>query len=100
MLQYAGSTCIEQTAVTMLAALARHARQAERLLPLCATVTSTTAVSAAPAAAVAGKTPLLKDFQLYRFDPENDAKPYYKTYRVDVNKCVQRILRLYLTTLR
>ena len=69
----------------MLAALARNARQAERLLPLCATVTSTTTASAA-AAPVAGKTPLLKDFQLYRFDPENDAKPYYKTYRVDINK--------------
>lgn len=71
----------------MLAALARNARQAERLLPLCATVTSTTTASAAPSAApMAGKAPLLKDFQLYRFDPENDAKPYYKTYRVDVNK--------------
>jgi hypothetical protein len=76
----------------MLAALARNARQVERLLPLCATVTSTTAVYAAPSAAsIAQKPPLLKDVQLYRFDPENDAKPYYKTYRVDVNKYVHNV---------
>jgi hypothetical protein len=72
----------------MLAAFARHARQAERLLPLCATVTSTTASSSAIAAAASTKAPLMKDISLYRFDPENDAKPYYKTYRVDVNRYV------------
>jgi hypothetical protein len=75
----------------MLAAFARNARQVERFLPLCATVTSTSAVNAAPtAASVAQKPPLLKDVLLYRFDPENDAKPYYKTYRVDVNKYVNK----------
>ena len=36
----------------------------------------------------------MKEFQLYRFDPENDEKPYYKSYRVDVNSYVRIILIL------
>lgn len=85
--------------LAVFAAAARSARQTGRLLPLCATVTSTTASTAPPAsAATAGKTPLLKDINLYRFDPENDARPYYKTYRVDVNKCALLYLQMQILT--
>jgi len=72
----------------MLAALVRHAREAERILPngiriAATTLSSTASAQAAPSVRPTG--PLMKEFQLYRFDPENDEKPYYKSYRVDVN---------------
>eukprot|EP00892_Ulva_mutabilis_P012863 jgi/Ulvmu1/994/UM103_0022.1 len=74
----------------MLAAFARHAREVERVLPdgfrIAATTLSSTASAHATPSVRPGK-PLLKEFQLYRFDPENDEKPYYKSYRVDVNSC-------------
>lgn len=75
----------------MLAAFARHAREVERILPdgfriAATTLSSTASANATPSVRPAG--PLLKEFQLYRFDPENDEKPYYKSYRVDVNSCV------------
>ena len=66
----------------MLAALAKHAREAEPLLPALARAASSRYVQ------TAAKPSLLKEFQLYRFNPEKDEKPYYKTYRVDINKCV------------
>lgn len=75
----------------MLAALARHAREAERVIPdglriAATTLSSTAAAQATPSVRPSG--PLMKEFQLYRFDPENDEKPYYKSYRVDVNSYV------------
>jgi hypothetical protein len=76
------------TSVKMLAALARHAREAERFLPFLGRISSTARAPYAQTAAL--KPPLLKEFQLYRFDPEKDDKPYYKTYRVDINKYVSR----------
>ena len=73
----------------MLASIARAARQAERAFPVTAVAgTSPSWLSASASTATAtSKPPLLKEFQLYRFDPEKDEKPYYKTYRVDINKC-------------
>jgi hypothetical protein len=79
----------------MLAALARTARQGEVWPFICRAVSalpakrSVEAAKRAPAATTATKPPLLKEILLYRFNPENDAKPYYQTYRVDINKCVQ-----------
>eukprot|EP00039_Didymoeca_costata_P018560 m.333985 g.333985 ORF g.333985 m.333985 type:complete len:254 (+) comp17261_c0_seq1:79-840(+) len=29
----------------------------------------------------------IKKFKIYRFDPEKDTKPYYKTYEIDLNDC-------------
>lgn len=71
----------------MLGAIARHAREAERFVPLLGRISST-ASRVQYAQTTAPKPPLLKEFQLYRFDPEKDEKPYYKTYRVDINKYV------------
>ena len=81
----------------MLSALARHARRAELVIPeglriVATTLSSTAASQAAPSVRPSG--PLMKEFQLYRFDPENDEKPYYKSYRVDVNSYVRIILIL------
>ena len=61
--------------------LLRQAREAQQLLPLIARAASARNV------VTAQKPPLLKEFQLYRFNPEQDEKPFYKTYRVDINKC-------------
>jgi succinate dehydrogenase (ubiquinone) iron-sulfur subunit len=34
------------------------------------------------------KTPLIKTFEIYRWDPENPAeKPRLQTYKVDLNQC-------------
>lgn len=78
----------------MLAALARHAREAERIVPdglriAATTLSNTAAALATPSVRPSG--PLMKEFQLYRFDPENDEKPYYKSYRVDVNSYVLKV---------
>ena len=65
----------------MLSSLLRAAREAEALLPLLARS------AGVRCATTAAKPPLLKEVQLYRFNPEQDEKPFYKTYRVDINKC-------------
>lgn len=70
----------------MLTAVARHGRQAmaeSLVLPFTAAISSSAAANAAVA-----KPVMLKEFQLYRFNPETDAKPYYKKYKVDINECV------------
>lgn len=73
-------------------AAARRAATAEPTLMsglsrlAAATATSTTAKATIPA----GKPPAYKEFQLYRYNPEQDEKPYYKAYKVDINKCAAR----------
>ena len=34
----------------------------------------------------------IKTFKIYRFNPERDLKPYYKTYKVDTSKCGPMVL--------
>ena len=53
-----------------------------------ARLSSSAAVAAAQASstAVSGKAPLMKDFLVYRWDPEKPHKPAYKTYKVDLNR--------------
>ena len=63
--------------------LLRQAREAQQLVPLLARAASARHV------VTAQKPPLLKEFQLYRFNPEQDEKPFFKTYRVDINKCAR-----------
>lgn len=69
----------------MLSTFARRARDVEGLLPLLARVSTTSAARNAQASMA--KPSMMKEFQLYRFDPEKDEKPYYKSYQVDINKC-------------
>lgn len=46
------------------------------------------AAQAAPAATPGTKPPLMKEFQVYRWDPDTpDAKPKYVSYIVDINSC-------------
>lgn len=41
-----------------------------------------------PTATQSNKTPLVKNFQVYRWDPENPSvKPHIQTYQVDLNQC-------------
>ena len=68
----------------MLASVLRQAaplREVERLLPALGRQ-----FGARSEPNVASKPPLIKEFELYRFNPEQDEKPYYKKYRVDINK--------------
>jgi len=44
-------------------------------------------VSAPAAAAVQDKPALMKDFQVYRWNPDDGGKPTLQTYSVDLNKC-------------
>ncbi|CAL5222052.1 g4350 [Coccomyxa viridis] len=51
-------------------------------------VIATSAVAeSASATAAATKTPLNREFQVYRWDPDNGGKPAYKSYDVDINSC-------------
>lgn len=72
---------------TMLSAVARHGRPlAESLvLPFSAAISSSAACNAV---APVSKPNVMKEFSLYRFNPEVDAKPYYKKYKVDINEYV------------
>jgi succinate dehydrogenase (ubiquinone) iron-sulfur subunit len=73
----------------MFAAIARHSGHAEQaVLPMLTRVASVAASTTAAATIPVGKPPQFKEFQLYRFNPEQDEKPYYKTYKVDINKYV------------
>lgn len=61
-------------------------------------ISGTAAVEAQPAAAVAGnaKPPLMKEFLVYRWDPEKTDKPTYKSYQVDLNSCGPMMLDVLL----
>lgn len=55
---------------------------------LAATAVSTSALASAPATVNAtGKPELIREFQIYRWDPDKDPKPRYETYKVDINAC-------------
>lgn len=51
---------------------------------------TTSAASEAPAAASAApsqKGAVLREFQIYRWDPDREDKPVYQSYNVDINSC-------------
>jgi succinate dehydrogenase (ubiquinone) iron-sulfur subunit len=50
-------------------------------------VTTSAAVGVEAAAAPSSKSPMMKEFQVYRWDPDNAGKPDYKSYNVDINSC-------------
>lgn len=61
----------------------------QQQLAFVSTSQSDSAAQAAPAATPGTKPPLMKDFQVYRWDPDTpDAKPKYVSYKVDINRCV------------
>jgi succinate dehydrogenase (ubiquinone) iron-sulfur subunit len=59
-----------------------------RAQQLASVSTSSSADAAAQAAPVAGTKPvLMKEFQVYRWDPDTaDAKPKYVSYKIDINR--------------
>jgi succinate dehydrogenase (ubiquinone) iron-sulfur subunit len=71
-------------------------RQGFRLsLPLpawaAAFTTSSTALAdqahgAGAVKAMASKPPLMKEFQIYRWNPDSPEKPKYTSYKVDINR--------------
>ncbi|CAL8465424.1 g4960 [Coccomyxa elongata] len=67
-------------------ALRRRTLQALPCLTARIFTTSAQLEAAAPAA-VASKAALNKEFQVYRWDPDNGGKPTYKSYNVDINSC-------------
>jgi hypothetical protein len=86
--------CVGQ--INMLPALWRSCAATTLLQQLsCSTVAArhvaTSASSAQPvaqpAASPSAKPPLFKDFQIYRWTPEESDKPKYVTYKVDINRC-------------
>jgi hypothetical protein len=72
----------------MLSSLVRSSHAGEQLLTSAARIFTTSALNSTATAAASSvkKSPLLKEFQIYRFDPEKDEKPSYKSYRVDINR--------------
>lgn len=36
--------------------------------------------------AMASKPPLMKEFQIYRWNPDSSDKPAYQSYKVDINR--------------
>lgn len=54
-------------------------------------VSAATSVSmmspSAPATAPASKPSLVKEFQIYRWNPDKEDKPTYASYKVDINNC-------------
>jgi hypothetical protein len=92
-------TCISEGCVgqiTMLPALWRSCAATTLLQQLScgtaavrhvATSSSSAQPVAQPAASPSAKPPLFKDFQIYRWTPEEADKPKYVTYKVDINRC-------------
>lgn len=58
-------------------------------LPSLSITTSTNASEpvAAPSAAAGTKPPLMKEFEIYRWNPDSNEKPTYAKYSVDINSC-------------
>ncbi|KAI8465973.1 MAG: iron-sulfur subunit of mitochondrial succinate dehydrogenase [Monoraphidium minutum] len=55
---------------------------------ICRSIKTSAEASAQPAVAPSVKPPLMKEFQIYRWDPDMpDAKPKYTSYKVDINAC-------------
>ena len=64
----------------------RGATLLARLLPQLSQGISTSLPAAqAAASAAAVKEPLLREFQVYRWDPDTGAKPHYDSYKIDIN---------------
>lgn len=49
------------------------------------------AAGAASAQAAPRKAPLMKEFQIYRWNPDSSDKPSYMSYKVDINRCVSQL---------
>lgn len=76
----------------MLSSLNRGRQQAAQLLPSISAaasrvITTSASTSAEASTASSGKSPLNKEFQVYRWDPDNAGKPNYQSYDVDINSC-------------
>ncbi|KAL6762578.1 iron-sulfur subunit of mitochondrial succinate dehydrogenase [Haematococcus lacustris] len=80
----------------MLPALAAFGKRATNVLAVSAgalsSCISTTTDALAPsavkvAAGTTGKTPLFKEFQVYRWNPDSQDPPKYASYQVDINQC-------------
>lgn len=68
--------------------------KAGQLLPkgaLAALISTTSEVSQAQAAAAtqSAKPALVKQFEIYRWNPDSPDKPKYQSYKVDINRYVQ-----------
>ena len=67
-------------------------KRSSTLLPRAAEVVSRVVTTSAPAEAAkvnvaASKSALMREFQVYRWDPDNGTdKPTYKSYNIDVNR--------------
>lgn len=64
-----------------------------RLLPAlgvtgtsAARITTTAAAPAAAEASAPSNEALTREFQVYRWDPENGGKPRYQSYNVDIDR--------------
>lgn len=79
--------------LSLLGSLRRGAQLFPRATLVSLISTSTEALQAQAVVAKAattpsGKPPLMKEFQVYRWNPDNeDQKPVYKSYQVDINNC-------------
>jgi succinate dehydrogenase (ubiquinone) iron-sulfur subunit len=56
----------------------------------------TTPAAQAASAAVSGKPPMYKEFQIYRWNPDSNEKPKYVSYKVDINNCGPMMLDVLL----
>lgn len=54
------------------------------------------ASSSSTSPSTASKPPLEREFMIYRWDPENEDKPTYQTYKVDLNACGPMMLDVLL----
>lgn len=62
-----------------------------------ARITTTVPKDAAPAAAAAASKPeMLKEFMVYRWNPDDGAKPSYESYKIDINNCGPMMLDVLL----
>lgn len=54
------------------------------------------AASSTTSSSSTSKPPLEREFMIYRWDPENEDKPTYQTYKVDLNACGPMMLDVLL----
>ena len=66
-----------------------------RLLPALGAVSSaritTTAAAPAQTPSSTASTPLEREFQIYRWHPEEGGKPKYQSYQLDLNECAPKM---------
>ena len=85
-----------QALLARRSALLRQTLETNVIKAFASSSAQSSSSAASSAANASTKPPLYKEFMIYRWDPDNEDKPTYQTYTVDLNACGPMMLDVLL----